>query len=380
MIWLRNFVVYLLSSLFFVVLLTTAFATSINVAFGSPTKLETWLDQSGIYGSFVDAAMKQAQSSTTDAGGSNGISLSDVAVQQAAKAAFSPTLLQKDVNTFLDANYSWLKGTVAKPSFTIDLTSAKQTFGQQVGQYVTAHLASLPVCTYAQSLNYQTIDPLLATCRPSSVNAVAEGTKLSNQITSGTGFLSTPLITETSLGGTAGTSKPYYEQYSIAPKVFQFATKLPLILGALAIVSALTIVFASPRRRKGLRKLGYTLIYAGAMLIATKFVSDMVLKNVQGKLFNDPSMVDIKNSLISFINLLESQIVKINLYFGIAFVAIAIIIFFTLIKTRDKKSKVKIEKIDTPVIDPALENTPTTDVSVSPSTTPKLPKRPRLIQ
>lgn len=380
MIWLRNFVVYLLSSLFFVVLLATAFATSINIAFGSPTKLESWLNQSGIYTSFVDAAIKQARTSTTDSGGSNGISLSDVAVQQAASAAFSPTLLQQDVNTFLDANYSWLKGTVAKPSFTIDLTGAKQTFGQQVGQYVTAHLASLPICTYAQSLNYQNIDPLLATCRPSSVNATSEGTKLANQITSGAGFLNTPLITETSLSGTSGTSKPYYEQYSIAPKVFQFATKLPLIMGAFAIVSALIIVFASPRRRKGLRKLGYTLTYAGIILIATKFVSDMVLKNVQGKLFNDPSMVDIKNSLIGFINLLESQIVKINLYFGIAFVAIAIIIFFTLIKTRDKKPKIKTEKTETPATNFTPENTLSTEVSVTPSTAPKLPKRPRLIQ
>lgn len=378
MIWLRNFVVYLLSSLFFVVLLTTAFATSINVAFGSPTKLESWLNQSGIYTSFVDAAIKQAKSSTTSSGGSNGISLSDVAVQQAATVAFPPTLLQQDVNTFLNANYAWLKGTTTRPSFAIDLTTAKQTFGLQVGQYVTAHLASLPICTYAQSLNYQTIDPLLATCRPSSVSATVEGAKLSNQITSGTGFLSDPLITEDSLGGAAGSGKAYYEKYAVAPKIYQFATKVPLIMGAFAVVSALIIAFVSPRRRKGLRKLGYTLTYAGVILIATKFVADTVLVKVQGKLFTNASVVDVRGSLISFINLLESQIVKISLYFGIAFVAVAVIIFVTLIATRDKKAKIEAEITDTPTTD--SEATPVTDDSATPASTPKTPKRPKLIQ
>lgn len=380
MIWLRNFVVYLLSSLFFVVLLVTAFATTINIAFDSPTKLEAWLNQSGIYSSFVDAAIKQAKSSTTSSGGSNGISLSDVAVQQAATAAFSPTLLQKDVNTFLNANYAWLKGTTPKPSFTIDLTTAKQTFGQQVGQYVTAHLASLPICTYAQALNYQTIDPLLATCRPSNISAAAEGAKLSSQITSGSGFLSNPLITENSLGGTTGSGKAYFEKYTIAPKIYQFATKVPLIMGAFAVISALIIVFVSPKRRKGLRKLGYTLTYAGVILIATKFVADAVLLKLQDKLFTGASVVDVRISLLSFIHLLESQIVKINLYFGIAFVALAVIIFVTLIMTRDKKAKVKTETTDTPTADSDSEITPPTDDSATPTSTPKTPKRPRLIQ
>ena len=380
MIWLRNFVVYLLSSLFFVALLTTAFATSINIAFSSPTKLESWLDQSGIYTSFVDATIKQAKSSTTNSGGSNGISLSDVAVQQAATVAFPPTLLQQDVNTFLNANYSWLKGTTAKPSFTIDLTSAKQSFGQQVGQYVTAHLASLPICTYAQSLNYQNIDPLIATCRPSSVSATAVGAELSNQITSGTGFLSNPLITENSLGGGAGSGKAYYEKYAVAPKIYQLATKVPLIMGAFAVVSALIIVFASPSRRKGLRKLGYTLTYAGVILIATKFVADTVLVKVQGKLFTNASVIDVRGSLISFINLLESQIVKISLYFGIAFVSVAVIIFVTLIATRDKKAKIEAEITDTLTTDSDSETTPATDDSDTPTSTPKTPKRPKLIQ
>lgn len=380
MIWLRNFVVYLLSSLFFVALLTTAFATSINIAFGKPTKLESWLDQSGIYTSFVDAAIKQAKSSTTTSGGSNGISPSDVAVQQAATAAFSPTLLQQNVNKFLDANYAWLRGSVAKPTFAIDFTGAKQAFGQQVGQYVTAHLASLPVCTYAQSLNYQAIDPLLATCRPSGISAAAEGTKLANQIVSGSGFLSDPLITENTLGGTTGSGKAYFEKYAIAPKIFRFATKVPLILGALALISAVVIVFVSPKRRKGLRKLGYTLTYAGVILIATKFVGDIVLKNVQGKLFNGASVVDIRGSLISFINLLESQIVKINLYFGIAFVVLAGLVFVTLIMTRDKKAKAKTEVTDTPTTDSEPETAPVADDSATPASTPKTPKRPRLIQ
>lgn len=390
MILLRNFVVYLLSSLFFVALITGVLTTNINIALAHPNKLEAWLNQSGLYTSVVSTAVKQAQTSAGgSSSGSNGISLSDVAVQQAAQAAFPPAMLQQDVNKFLDGNYAWLEGKVNKPNFIIDLTSAKQTFAQQVGQYVTTHLASLPLCTYAQAATMQNIDPLTVTCRPANISAIAEGAKMTQQISSGTGFLSDPVITADTISPSKnGVTEPYYTKFSIAPKIYQWAIKLPLIIFGVALISALGVVFISSRKRKGLRRIAVTLLFSGIFFIATKFGADYALKHVD-KLFKNSNLGDIQQALTDFIKLVVSQIAKINLYFGIAFVILAIAIFVALIVTHNRVGKPKQAKIDAPeLVDDSADKVTDTSSKTSVTSTPnpvteattKPTKRSKLVQ
>lgn len=378
---LRNSVVYLLSSLFFVALLSTVAATNI-VTIAKPAKIESLLSRSGLYSSFIDTAVKQAKSSTGDTAGSGGFSLSDAAVQQAAQTAFSTALLQKNVNNFIDVNYAWLQGKTAKPSFVVDLSSAKQAFAQQIGQYVTAHLASLPVCTYAQSLAYKTLDPLAATCRPASISATAEGAKVAAQLSASNDFLGTPVITADTFGTQAsGNGQPYYEKFAYAPKIYQWAIKAPYILAGAALVSALGIIFTSPKRQRGLRKVGVTLAFIGILLIITKFIGSTVLDKVQSKLFNNSSVGDMQQSLTNFLHLLMSEITRVNLYFGIAFVLIAGLIFLGIFASDDKSGRIKALKDrlsawdDRPVVETTSQGL-TADINA----TSKPLKKPRLIQ
>ncbi len=377
MIWLRNFVVYLLSSLLFFTLFATVIATNINVILGSPTKVETWLDQSDIYTGFVNAAVDQAKTSTGDSGG-GGISLSDAAVQQAAKTAFSTKVLQENVNGFLDSNYAWLQGKVAKPDFVIDLSSSKQVFATQVGQLVTAHLASLPICTYAQSLTYRDVDPLTATCKPSNVSAVSEGAGITEKL-SGATFLENPVITAETIGSSdAGNNEAYYTKFSDAPKVYQWATKAPFILGAVSLVSALGVVFISRNKRKGLRRVATTLAITGIIFIASKFVIEAATKSLEKSLFKNSTLADMQQSLTAFISLVESEITKINLYFGIAFVLIAALIIFGKIIFKDKSGRIKALRDKLSAGDDKLaasESTVSTPVAEV-----KPVKKPRLIQ
>src|SRR5690349_7852336 len=120
----RKFGVVVFSCVLFISLLSLAFSVSTNLALSHPKKIEKWLSQSGFYGSFVGTAIDQADKTAGD-DQSGGVSLSDSAVKQAAESAFSPSLIQKNVNTFLDSNYSWLQGKTDKPGFNIDLTQAK---------------------------------------------------------------------------------------------------------------------------------------------------------------------------------------------------------------------------------------------------------------
>ena len=390
MIWVRKGIVHVLSLVLLLSLLTGALAVSINVAFGHSAKLESWLAQSNLYSSFVSSAIKQAKTSTANngqSGGSGGISLNDVAVQQAAQSAFSPILLQQYVHTFLNSNYAWLEGKTRKPEFSIDLSGAKKNFAQQVGQYAQARLATLPVCTPAQLATAEqqlSNDPLSLTCRPSVLSPAAEGAMVTQQLENSGGFLSNPVITADSINPNGGNkAQPYYQKFSAAPRIYRLATQLPWELGAAALLSTIGIIFIAPRKRRGLRRVGIVMLEAGILLVAEKFLADIVFKKVEAKAFNNASVGPLQQSLTNFAHLAESQLVNVNLYFGVAFIVLALAIFVVLIVTRNR----------TPSLTPAKEkgsnNTPASGEQASTSShsplsddnsTPPKPKRPPLVQ
>ena len=405
MIWLRNGVVYLLSLVLFVALLAGVVASSINYSLAKPAKVEAWLNQSGIYNGFIDSVIKQAQQSTGDSeSSSDGVSLSDVAVQQAAKAAFSPAQLQQYVNTFLDSNYAWLQGKTATPSFVIDLTAAKQQFATQVGQYVTAHLQSLPVCTSQQAAAMQNMDPLTVTCRPSNVNPTTAGQQVTQKLASGDGFLSNPVITAKTINPNGkGNSEPYYQKFSQAPKVYQNATRTPFIFAGIAALAAVGVIFISNRKRRGLRRVATVFILVGLILVGTKFAADAALKQIEKKVFNDASVGDIQHSLTNFAQLVEKNITNFDMYCGIGLLILAAVIFIILLATHGRagkadKPKTILDEDDRPAPTqaPAKTNKPAMDItgkapgkpgqaSSAPTlpgkpSSPSKPKRPRLIQ
>ncbi len=392
MLWIRNGVVYFLSVILFLCLLAGAAATSINIAGAHPDKIESWLSQSGLYTSIVNTAIKQAQTST-NSNGNSGVLLSDPAVQQAAKTAFTTDLLRTSVNTIINSNYAWLEGKTAKPLFSVDLTTAKQTFAQLIGDSVTKRLASLPVCTLAQAVSLKNYDPLTVFCRPAILDPTTAGTTVTNQILTSDGFLSNPVITADTIDPNTGTngSEAYYVRFSYAPKVYQSATKLPFAIGALGLLCAVGVIFISARKRKGLHRVGLVLTYAGIILITTRFVSDYVLKQIEKQVFNNSSTGDLQQSLTAFAHLVENQLVKINMYFGIAYLALAALIFITLMIVKGNKVKTpqtvkSSDNSQAPAEPPASSTDSVTATTTNPATpvykSPTKPKsnKPRLIQ
>lgn len=429
MIWVRKGIVLLLSLIFFVALFLGVVATSVNVAIAKPDKIEAWLSESKLYDHFISSVIKQAQdssktnsnnsgnsqnnsgqnatnkssSSTNNNGSSDSIDLTDPGVKEAAEAAFPAAQLQQYVNTVLNANYAWLEGKTATPAFTIDLTTAKNTFAQQVGAAVTTHLSSLAVCTPAQLAALPSQDPLVVTCRPAGVNPAAAGAKITAKLAGSDGPFSDSVITAATISSKNG-AKAYYVKFSIAPKAYSWGVKVPWAFGLLALLCALGIIFIAPRKRKGLRRVAWVLTFAGVLLIATQFAANTAVKYIEKQAFNNSTNGDLQQSLTNLIQLAKTQIEKIDTYFGIGFLVIAAIIFIILIATKQRKPKATrtaksstTETADTPVQEApvaaqANRSRPVMDV-MSPqpkaaSTAPKLPpsavskppKRPRLIQ
>lgn len=334
----RKGVVYLLSLLLLFALITDTLALSFDIAFSHPAKLEKWLAQSNFYNSFVNNAIKQAESATESQLQPNGgVSLNDVAVQQTAESAFTPALVQQDVDAILNSNYAWLEGKTATPNFSIDLSSAKDSFAQRVGLYVQSHLSSLPVCTTAQALSQPTTDPLSMTCRPAPLNPADIGAQVTQQLQSNNNFLSNTVITPSTINPNGnGGGQPYYQKLSFAPRAYRAAIELPWILGGLAIVSVLGIVFMAPRKRAGLRRIGVILLEAGLVLVVTKFISDIAFSKIEAKAFNNASVGPLQQSLTAFAHLAETQLVHIDLCAGMGLVVLSLAIIMSLIFTRNR--------------------------------------------
>lgn len=379
--WVRKVLAGFLTLVLFAALLGTAFSTSGNLAFSHPDKIEAWLNQSDLYGHFVSNAIDQAKKSANSTENQGPVTLSDTAVQQAAQTAFSDQLLQNSVKTFLDANYAWLEGKTAQPSFTINLTQSKQNFAAQVGQYVQAHINSLPVCG-AQQLaalgNVNSVDPLNITCRPPQLNAQAEAQLVTQRIQNSSGFLSNPVISANNINPKgASSSQPYYQKYSELPKLYQLGVKLPWIYAAAALLSALAIIFLAPRKRCGLRRIGINLAIAGVILVAFKFVADAVLKQVEKHIFNSSSVGQLQQALTDFLQRAEHQLVKTDMLFGLGYLLLALLILIILLSTRRNRGAKPVPKGRQ---EPLPVNGQPRSTPQTPAGPPTPPKRPRLVQ
>ncbi len=378
----RKIVVLLLSLVLLVSLLGVAFSTSSDMAFSHPDKLESWLSQSKLYDHFVATVADETQKSASGGSQPGAAPTDNAAITQAIQAAFTPQLLQGYVKTFLNGNYAWLEGKTATPAYTIDLTAAKQSFAENIGKYIETRLASLPVCSSAQLAQLpagQNTDYLTIACRPPTLSPQAAAAQAVQQLNSGDSLLSNPVVTANSIspkGNNNQGHQPYYQKFSAAPKLYRLGLKLPWIFGGLALLSTLGIVFIASRKRKGIKYLGVVLLVAGFILVAVKFMADVAFNQVEKRVFNNATVGQLQQSLTDFLHRVEAQLVKVDFWFGIAFLVLALVLIGILWFTRQKSGAAAKPVDGDGMGTPQAGDTPPFPELKQP---PK-PKRPRLIQ
>jgi hypothetical protein len=397
MIWVRKAFVFLLSLVLFVSLASAALSYSTNQNLTHTAKLETWLGQSHVYDSVVNNALNDAQQNSSNDAGAGRVSLSDPAVVSAVKSVFSPSVIQQYTTTFLNSNYAWLQGKTGQPDFRIDLTPAKQKLAQQIGQDVQTRIAGLSPCTAAQLSQLQSTlssDPLSLPCRLPDLSAQTAGQQAAKQIAGSSDFLNNPVITASSINPNGGNQgQPYYQRLSRAPKLYQLNQKLPIIFAVLAILCILGILWLSPTRRRALRRLGWVLLASGLVLVIFKFAADSLFGRVENKIFSNSNIGQLQKSLTSFIHFVESQLVKTDMVFGLAFLILAIIILAYIWFTRNRygNPRPKSGAVEPVAPGTVFSGEPDADAAPRKPPVPPLkrprppiathpPKRPRLIQ
>ncbi|HMH31047.1 MAG TPA: hypothetical protein VK534_01060 [Methylomirabilota bacterium] len=385
MIWLRRGVVFLLVLVLFASLVEGVSALTFNRNLGQATKIEVLLKQSGVYDKALASALQNSQKESDQNGSSDvTISLDDPIVQQAAQQVFTPQLIEQNVNTLIDANYAWLNGKTKTPMFMINLSSSKEDFATRVGKLVQTRLAGLPVCTAAQITQLQIpVSSLTVTCRPPGLDPATEGARVAQEIRS-SDFLTKPVITASTLGrDDPSQGKAYYEKLSQAPKLFQLSQKLPIISGVIALLATIGIIFIAPKRRKGWLYVGLVLLVSGGLLAGTRLSANATADQIT-KHIHDTVSSQLKQPRDDFVHHLATELTKINLWFGAAFLVLAITIFITLLVTRNRQPKAPSspESVQQPRPQPTTTGQPKPPITPA-SGPPKLkkpPRPPRLIQ
>ncbi len=337
--WVRLFFAYLFCVILLISLINVAFSTSEHVALTNQTKIENWIIQSRFYPNLQKTIIKQAKAAIPN-DVSGGSSISSSIIENAGQTAFTQEVFQHAVHEFVSSNYAWLQGNTSTPNFKIDLSTSKLAFADKIAQIaVEDHLKSLSACTASQSAQLQTANPLLLSCKPSNLDPVTAASQIKIEIANNNSYLSNPVITANTISAKGSNGgELYYIKFSKAPKVYQTVNKLPLVLGVVSLLSMLLVLFISRTRRIGIKRIGIVLLLSGLLLVSDKFVSDALFNRYKDQAFNGLNNGLIQSSATNFVHYIESELVKIDLWFGLAYIAIAVFILVIIFSTRNKES------------------------------------------
>ena len=331
----RRGVFFLVSLLLLVGLVGLAFAISNQLTLSQPSRVEKILVESKFYDSFAENIIKQAGDSTVGGVGQGSVPFSDPLVQEAAKQALNTKYLQSQGKILIDNNYQWLRGEKKQPDFRIDLSPAREDFARIAGQALTSKLQTLSPCIGQQPSNSNLAS---LNCLPAGIDPQAAGNDLTSELQENSAFLNNPIITPTSLNpADSSASQPYYDKFSGLPAAYQLGLKMPYIFGALTILSLVALYFIAVPKRRFTRRLAVVLAVAGTILVLNQILTDLVFRRIREQTFQNGGIGALEQSVLDFIHRVTDELAKIDLYFGIAYLLLALVLFVVLRRSRGSR-------------------------------------------
>jgi hypothetical protein len=274
----RKLALGVLSPLFIVLLLVTAFDVGFIKTATHPATVKKLISESGLYNSLVPSILQQNKTISTPVGD---ISATDPEVQKAVGSAVTPQAVQQNVEGAIDNIYQWLNGQVAQPTFKIDFSSSSANFANNIAGVIQSKTANLPTCSNAQSLAIERsgqFDAVTATCLPRGVSPASLADQVKSGLSSDNFFDKTKLSAADFKSSDSGQSV-FNDRLKSAPKQYQQAKKTPYILAMLTILVGTGIVFLSRTRLLGLRHIGIDLAIVGVLILVLSWGLNQVVSN-----------------------------------------------------------------------------------------------------
>lgn len=366
----RKLGLFLAASVLVLLLFMTVFTTAAVVVF-KPSNLKQWLNKSEVYDTIVHAVLEENRK-LQQGTGDESIPINDPKIQAIAEQAFSPQFLQDSAEKVIDGVDAWLAGDSEIPEFAVNIGQAKKAFAQGIGDYAISRYEALPACKPGQEPKSMEIFEI--NCRPAGYNPKPAIEKAVYDLQNNKDFLPDETLTFNSLDK----NNELKQNIDAVPRWYQRGRWAPLILGIITIVAILGVIFLSPSRRQGLKRVMGSLYLVVGFLLFYLWFSSYVLTRATRELLSRPE--DSQSMQQVGVNILKQMQVSAGravLPFIIGFALIAIGISIYLFLTRDKSPKAKGDSADdntTPLEDTAKEQ------ESLPSKPPSKPKSPKLVQ
>jgi hypothetical protein len=233
-----------------------------------PATVKKVLNDSGIYKTVVSSMLDQKNENgtpTTIKINGQDVALNDPIITNAATQALPPEFIQQNVEQVIDSFNAWLNGQTTTPEFKVDLTIAKADFAKDVASGLQTKLASLPTCT--DGTTAATFNAFTATCIPKGMTPAQAAAAVQNDLANSSEFLKDPVFTASNLKDENGQPVFQSQQASDGRSTYNHIKSSPIILGLLALLSAVAVFFLSSSRRRGLRRVGIILVLVAAFIL-----------------------------------------------------------------------------------------------------------------
>lgn len=318
------------ATLFSLAVFGFAMAIGIYMVFRTPAKLESALQQSGVYSAAATSVINQSvQRSGTQ------LPLNDPGVQSAIKAALPASTVQQNAEQVINSFYDWIQGRTQTPDFSVNITGIKSNVSDNVGSYLRQKLSALPTCPPGTMMPQNTNDIFNLTCIPRGVSIdqlVAQGTAAADN----SGVLKDNTVTANNLKTADG--QTLTQKLNNIPKAYHDFVEALFALPLLAVLTSLGVVFWSATRRTGLRRLSVTLITTGIYSTLIALVAAWGLDRAANALASQQSggLTALESGLVKVGDILCGDLRHWWLMFGIGYIVVGIIGVIIVRATRPK--------------------------------------------
>jgi hypothetical protein len=244
-------------------------ALALTFLLQSPDFIRQTVKDSGVYDTLVPMLLDESAEQVSKEGDQQAADLlKEQGVRDAVANSFNNGQIESASNQAIDGFYAWLQGKTPTPEFTIDLTSSRQAFLDNMNQYALQRASSLPVCNVQQLRQLQGesgINILDAPCLPPGVSPETAASQFSQQAVANSEFLAKPVINSNDLKNANG--EPVFAAAEWLPQAYQWLMRSAWILGALIILTGAGTILLHEERRRGIRRIAIAFLIAGIIIL-----------------------------------------------------------------------------------------------------------------
>jgi len=296
-------------------LLATAGLASLYFTILQPEPTKEIIKDSGAYSSLSKTAITTVTNQKNEV---ISIPLADPAIQNILGQVFTPELLQKNTEQFIDNGYMWLNGDTKTLPLVLDLEQSKQDFVAKTGDYIQTRLNSLPPCTTRAQIAANT-DVFVSSCLPPGIDVAQQRAALEAQL-SGNEKLPSVLGIDEAAAGKTETTQTVLDASSQLPMSYQ-RLKLSFFVFIIASLALTITAWLLARGSASLSVLGKIYLRTGILLIVLGVVFVILLPHIANG-------VNLKTSqaadtvILPIIKSFISAIGKIYLIWGVGYAAL----------------------------------------------------------